>query len=126
MTKSFRDYLPESFLIELGEGPSDSSSPVSGATADSHPDPVNSKFGKRELKIGDPVKITGDVQFKDNKGKVDDIIDDGNSIIIDLYDQGKQKFQRSDIDFDDYGGEDKDEDDYLHALDNLKKMAGYQ
>ena len=123
--KSLKDYLPESFLVELGEGPSDSNSPVNGSTADSHPDPAMSKFGKRELRVGDPVKITGDVEFQGEKGKVDDIGRDGNFIVVDLYDQGKKSFQRADVDYDDYGGKDNEEDDYLHALDNFRKLAGY-
>lgn len=125
MAKSLKDYLPESFLTELGEGPSDSSSPVSGATSNSRPDPTQTKYGKRELEVGDPVKVTGNVQFKGEKGRVDDITNDGNVVVVDLYDQGKKSFQRADIDFNDYGGKDEEEEDYLHSLNNFKKLAGY-
>jgi len=125
MPKSLRDYLPESFLVELGEGPSDSNSPVSGATADGHPNPAKSEFGKRELKVGDPVKVTGDVQSQGQKGVVDNIEDDGNLIVVDLKHQGKKSFKRTDIDFDEYEGKDDEEDSYRRALNNYKKMAGY-
>ena len=123
--KSLKDYLPESFLIELGEGPSDSNSPVNGSTADSHPNPAATQYGHRELKTGDPVKITGDVQFQGEKGVVSDVVGDGNFIVVDLKEQGKKSFQSCDVEYDDYGGEDNEEDDYLHSLNNFKKLAGY-
>lgn len=123
--KSLREYLPESFLVELGEGPSDSNSPVNGSTADSHPNPAATQYGNRELKIGDPVKITGTGQWQGSKGVVDDVVDDGNVIIVELRDQGKKSFQASDVAFDDYRGKDDDEDDYLRALNNYKTLAGY-
>lgn len=123
--KSLKDYLPESFLVELGEGPSDSSSPVSGATASNHPDPAATHHGNRELKMGDPVKVTGDVQFQGEKGIVTDVVSDGNFVVVDLKEQGKKSFQSCDVEYDDYGGEDDEEDDYLHSLNNFKKLAGY-
>lgn len=125
MPKTLKEYLPESFLAELAEGPSDSNSPVSGATADGHPNPANSEFGKRELKIGDPVKVTGDVFSKGEKGVVDNIEDSGNLIVVELKHQGKKSFKRADIDFDEYEGKDDEEDSYRRAINNYKKLAGY-
>lgn len=122
--KSLKDFLPESFLIELSDGPGDSISPVNGGNSNRNPDPTQTRFGHRELKVGDPVKICNG-QFQDEKGKVDDIINDGNSIVVDLVNQGKKSFSVRDVDFDDYGGEDQEEDDYLRSLNNLKQMAGY-
>lgn len=123
--RSLKDFLPESFLTELSDGPSDSSSPVSGATADGHPNPAQTNYGKRELNVGDPVKVVGDVELKGSKGKVDDIFDDGDSIIVNLHGQGRKRFRRPDVEFDEYCGKDDNEDAYLHSLNNFKKLAGY-
>lgn len=123
--KSLREYLPESFLVELGEGPSDSNSPVNGSTSDSRPNPAATQHGNRELKIGDPVKITGDGQWQGAKGTVDDVISDGHVIVVEIKDQGKKSFRAIDVAFDDYGGKDEEEDDYLRALNNYKTLAGY-
>jgi hypothetical protein len=130
--KSFKSYLPESFITELAEAPIDSISPVNGGEASGYPNPVNSKYGNRELNIGDPVVITGNVEFS---GKTGDVAGFDNEerksfIVVNLYNHGKHSFHSSDVEYNDYAddeerneGDDEDEDD--RALYSLRKLSGY-
>lgn len=120
--KTLKDFLPESFLVELSDGPMDSGSPISGGEADAKTNPENSKGGKRELRIGDPVIIKSH-EFMDNKGIVDDMTDE-NVIIVDVQDKGKHKFNIQDVEFDPYS-DDNEEADYRRQLENFKKLSGY-
>lgn len=120
--KSLKEYLPESFLVELGEGPGDSGSPISGSTASRKPDPVESKYGTRELKIGDPV-IVKNMQHEGKHGIVDDFTDNNDYVIVEFKDLGKMKFNIADLEYDDYA--DKEEIDANHELNNLRILSGY-
>jgi hypothetical protein len=122
MKKSLRDYLPESFLVELGEGPSDSISPVNGGNASDNPTPENTKFGTRDLKVGDPVTIKN-MKYEGKTGTVDNFTDDKHVVIVDLGKDGRKKFHVSDLQYDDYAND--QEKDFNHALNNLKTLSGY-
>jgi len=119
--KSFKQYLPEAFLTELGEGPGDSTSPISGATAHDQPDPTESEDGHRELGIGDPVKIIGRVQYAGCKGVIDSF--DGDNVAVNLYKYGNQKFPSANVTFDDYA--DKEDHDTDRDIMNLRRLSGY-
>jgi hypothetical protein len=127
--KTFKEYLPESFLTELGAGPNDSISPVSGAESSGYPDPAESKFGNRELNVGDPVIITGNVEFSGKTGDVAAFGRDNHFVIVNLYNHGKHSFHASNVAYNDYadeeheGDDDADEDD--RALYDLRKLSGY-
>jgi hypothetical protein len=127
--KSFKSYLPESFITELAEGPTDSISPVNGGEASGYPNPAESKYGVRELNLGDPVIITGNVEFS---GKTGDVVGFDNEerksfIVVNLYNHGKHSFHSSDVEYNDYadeeGEDEEDADD--RALDDLRTLSGY-
>jgi len=129
--KTFKEYLPESFLTELGAGPNDSISPVSGAESSGYPDPAESEFGNRELNVGDPVIITGNVEFSGKTGDVDDFSRDKHFVIVNLYNYGKHSFHASNVAYNDYADEDNDDnnndddDEDDRALADLRKLSGY-
>jgi len=117
------DYLPESFLIELGEGPNDSISPVNGGEVDDKPNPFNSVDGRRELKAGDPVAVKN-MRYEGSTGKIIDT--DGQVATVEFdYNAGKHKFNVADLEFNDYSN-DPDNNDGDHELENLRRLAGYQ
>ena len=133
--KSLRSYLPESFLTELGEGPRDSQSPVSGAEAVDMPDPAMSVGGTRELSIGDPIIVGKGVQYAGAHGVIDSFGQGNRFVVVNLKKHGKHSFHSSDVEFDDYAEDREDEEeyhedddtDYEHAreLDNLRRLSGY-
>lgn len=116
--------LLEQFIFELGEGPDDSQSPLNGEQSDDEPDPTKTKDGKRELNIGDPVTITGEVQFQGKTGDVTDFGKDKHFIVVNLYNHGKHSFHASDVEFNDYAGS-EDEDADNRALQSIRQIRGF-
>jgi DNA-binding NarL/FixJ family response regulator len=55
-----------------------------------------------DLQIGDPVIITGAVEFRGKTGDVKSIGQDGAFVVVDLYNYGPQSFQASDVEYNDY------------------------
>jgi hypothetical protein len=84
-----------------------------------------------ELNIGDPVIITGDVEFQGKTGDVREIGRDGAFVVVDLYNYGPYSFHASDVSYNDYADEADDEDvaeeskpskkEYLKKLDQNRK-----
>lgn len=75
-----------------------------------------------DLNIGDPVIITGNVQFK---GKTGDIVDFGKNkrfVIVNLYNYGKHSFHSSDVSYNDYA-ESGDEQEYLSQFESKMMEA---
>lgn len=62
----------------------------------------------RELHIGDPVIVVGNVNFEGKTGDVSGFGRDKNFVIVDLYNYGKHAFHASNVKYNDYA----DEDDY--------------
>lgn len=62
------------------------------------------------LQIGDPVIITGNVQFKGKTGDVVDIGRDGAFVVVDLYNHGRKSFHSSDVSYNDYAGSDNEQE----------------
>jgi hypothetical protein len=118
--ESINDLRRLSGLNEAEEEPHDSSSPISGAEADSKPDPAETRDGNRELNIGDPVVIKGKVNFSGCTGDVVDFGQEKRFIVVNLYNHGKHSFQASDVAFNDYAGSEEEE------LDNMRRLAGYR
>jgi hypothetical protein len=54
------------------------------------------------LRVGDPVIITGDVEFQGKTGDVRELGRDGSFVVVDLYNYGPQSFQASDVSRNDY------------------------
>jgi hypothetical protein len=61
------------------------------------------------LNVGDDVVITGAVKYKGATGVVDSVGRDGNFIVVNLYNHGKQSFQSADVSYNDYAGSEAEE-----------------
>lgn len=77
------------------------------------------KENAEDLNIGDPVIITGNVQFKGKTGDVVDFGKDRRFVIVNLYNYGKHSFQSSDVSYNDYA-ESGDEQEYLSQFEENK------
>jgi hypothetical protein len=64
------------------------------------------------LAVGDPVIITGNVEYQGKTGNVREIGRDGAFVVVDLYNYGPQSFQASDVEYNDYADE-EDADDVV-------------
>ena len=65
--------------------------------------------GTGDINVGDDVIITGAVKYKGATGVVDSVGRDGNFIVINLYNHGKQSFQSTDVSLNNYAGSDDEE-----------------
>jgi len=62
------------------------------------------------LAVGDPVIITGNVEFRGKTGDVRELGQNGSFVVVDLYNYGPQSFQASDVSRNDYADSEDDED----------------
>jgi hypothetical protein len=62
--------------------------------------------------VGDPVIITGNVEFRGKTGDVREIGRDGTFVVVDLYNYGPKSFQASDVEYNNYADA-QDEQDSL-------------
>jgi hypothetical protein len=62
------------------------------------------------LAVGDPVIITGDVEFHGKTGDVRELGRDGSFVVVDLYNYGPQSFQASDVSRNDYADSEDEQD----------------
>jgi hypothetical protein len=58
--------------------------------------------------VGDPVIITGDVEYQGKTGDVRELGRDGAFVVVDLYNYGPQSFQASDVSRNDYADQEDD------------------
>lgn len=63
----------------------------------------------KELNMGDPVTVTGDVQFNGATGDIVGFSNDKHFVIVDLYNHGKRSFHSSGVSFNDYADSDDEE-----------------
>jgi hypothetical protein len=63
-----------------------------------------------DFNIGDPVIITGEVEFQGKTGDVREIGRDGAFVVVNLYNHGPQSFHASDVSFNDYADSDEEEE----------------
>lgn len=69
--------------------------------------------GAESLNIGDPVIITGNVKFQGKTGDIAGFGRDNRFVIVDLYNHGKQSFQSSDVEYNEYADQESgEENDY--------------
>jgi LysM repeat protein len=64
------------------------------------------------LAVGDPVIITGDVEFQGKTGDVRELGRDGAFVVVNLYNHGPYSFHASDVEYNDYADA-QDEQDSL-------------
>ena len=67
----------------------------------------------QELHIGDPVVITGDVQFQGKTGDIDSFGTDKRFVVVNLYNYGPHSFHSSDVSYNDYADQDDEQLDEL-------------
>jgi hypothetical protein len=60
------------------------------------------------LAVGDPVIITGNVEFQGKTGDVREVGRDGAFVVVDLYNYGPYSFHTSDVEYNDYADSDED------------------
>lgn len=75
------------------------------------------------LNIGDPVIITGDVQYKGKTGDIADFGKDKKFIVVNLYNYGKHSFHSSDVSFNNYVGHDDEMDEAIKLDAPQKKWS---
>jgi hypothetical protein len=63
------------------------------------------------LSIGDPVEITGDVQFRGSTGDVIGFDQNKSFVIVDLYNHGPRSFHSSDVSYNDYADSSREEEE---------------
>jgi cytidyltransferase-like protein len=62
-----------------------------------------------DLNIGDPVIITGNVEFQGKTGDIDSFGKDKRFVVVHLYNHGKRSFHSSDVSYNDYADKELDE-----------------
>jgi hypothetical protein len=73
---------------------------------------VDDLFESRsDLGIGDPVIITGNVEFQGKTGDVREIGRDGAFVVVDLYNYGPYSFHASDVGYNDYADQEEEDDE---------------
>lgn len=65
---------------------------------------------RANFNIGDPVIITGNVEFRGKTGDVREFGRDGAFVVVDLYNYGPRSFHVSDVSYNDYADEEDAED----------------
>jgi len=68
------------------------------------------KESNGDFSIGDPVIITGNVEYQGKTGDVREIGRDGAFVVVDLYNYGPYSFHTSDVSYNDYADSQDDED----------------
>jgi len=72
---------------------------------------VDDLFESRgNFSIGDPVIITGDVEFRGKTGDVRELGRDSSFVVVDLYNYGPYSFHASDVEYNDYADSQDDQD----------------
>ena len=84
-------------------------------------------YGAENLHVGDPVVITGNVEFEGKTGDIVDFGQDKRFVVVNLYNHGRQSFHSSDVSYNDYAGsDDMDADDHDDDMLNEKSVSQAQ
>ena len=84
-------------------------------------------YGAENLQRGDPVVITGNVEFEGKTGDIVDFGQDKRFVVVNLYNHGRQSFHSSDVSYNDYAGsDDMDADDHDDDMLNEKSVSQAQ
>jgi len=76
-----------------------------------------------EFSIGDPVIITGDVEFQGKTGDVREIGQDGAFVVVNLYNYGPRSFHTSDVSRNDYADAEDAEDVAEGSLEEIDRRG---
>ena len=75
------------------------------------------------LNVGDPVEITGNVEFNGATGEIAGFGQDNRFVIVNLYNHGRHSFHSSDVSYNDYADAQDEEDDWYD--DQEDTMEGW-
>ena len=67
------------------------------------------KENAEDLNVGDPVVITGNVEFEGTTGEIAEFGQGKRFVVVNLYNHGKHSFHSSDVSFNDYADSDEEE-----------------
>lgn len=74
------------------------------------------KESAEQLNVGDPVVITGNVQFNGSTGDIAGFGQDKRFVIVDLYNHGQHSFHSSDVSYNDYDEDSEDDADGFYVI----------
>lgn len=89
-----------------------------------------------DLNIGDPVIITGKVQYNGSTGEVTDFDNTKSFVVVNLYNHGKHSFHFTDVSYNDYADSEEEDADWREregiidfdesddGLSDITKLAG--
>jgi hypothetical protein len=78
--------------------------------------PMNESTDSSTFQIGDPVIITGDVEYQGKTGDVREIGRDGAFVVVDLYNYGPYSFHASDVGYNNYADSEDDQEGSLNEF----------
>jgi hypothetical protein len=70
-----------------------------------------------KLNVGDPVIITGDVEFNGKTGDIDSFGEGNRFVVVNLYNHGKHSFHSSDVSYNDHADQEDDLDEDMYQYD---------
>jgi hypothetical protein len=127
--KSLKQYLPESFLVELSEGPTDSVSPLGGGS-DTSATPNANELARtqNELQLDDKVKIVGNVDKRGEKGRITNFDSNKSFVVVQLRNGKDYSFHVSDVEYvdpeTDHDEDDEEDEEHERELNNWRELAG--
>lgn len=71
--------------------------------------PEKIKEDATRLNVGDPVIVTGNVQFNGATGEIDSFGSNNSFVVVNLYNHGKHSFHSSDVSYNEYADSDDEE-----------------
>jgi len=89
-------------LRAQGKEPQTKFNPKTGRYYVDHGQDKPAKENAEELSIGDPVIITGNVEFEGKTGDIDSFGDMKRFVVVNLYNHGKHSFHSSDVSYNDH------------------------
>ena len=96
-------------LKAQGKQPQTKFNPKTGRYYVDHGQDKPVKENAEELNIGDPVIVTGNVEFEGTTGDIIAFGQDKRFVVVNLYNHGKHSFHSSDVSFNDYADSDDEE-----------------
>ena len=112
MVRRVRDKAKAADALKAqGKEPQTKFNPKTGKYYVDHGQDKQVKENAEELNIGDPIIITGNVEFEGKTGEIVEFGRDKRFVIVDLYNHGKHSFHSSDVAYNDHVDHEDDMDE---------------